>query len=54
MKALFVAIITALLLIVAPWGTKEANDNCVFHEYQVTIWGIFGCHPDQFYSWRDR
>lgn len=54
MKAILVAILTVLVLAATPWGTKEANDDCLLHPAQVAIWGWFGYHPDQFYSWRDR
>lgn len=54
MKAILVAILAVFVFVAAPWGTKEANDNCITHDLQVTVWGLFGYHPDQFYSWRDR
>lgn len=54
MKAILVAILTAFVLTVMPWGTKEANDDCLLHPAQVAIWEAFGSHPDAFYAWRDR
>ena len=53
MKALLATIITVLILIAMPWGTKEANDDCLLHPAQVAVWSWFGCNPDQFYTWRD-
>jgi len=54
MKTIIVVVMSILLLMVMPWGTKEANDNSLFHPVQVMVWEVFGSHPDAFYAWRDR
>lgn len=54
MKKILIAILTVLFLTAMPWGTKEANDDCLLHDVQVMIWEAFGSHPDAFYAWRDR
>ena len=53
MKTIIAFVIFVFILAVAPWGTKEANDDCLLHSIQVMVWGWFGFHPDQFYGWRD-